>query len=160
MATNEEWAVGYARQAGADFATYQLLQRESRSQIPQCHKLHFLQMACEKLVKAHLIKGGADPKSLQSSHAYVEGTLPVVIRHQLILLGNPTHDSAGIMKHAHQISKEIDMLALRPSGTSGAIRARTTASTRGKTVQRFFASLSIGNSSHRICCSPRRPEHS
>jgi len=35
MATNAEWAVGYARQAGADFATYNQLQ--GKSSIPQCH---------------------------------------------------------------------------------------------------------------------------
>jgi hypothetical protein len=96
MATNEEWTVGYARQARADFATYQLLQGESR--VPQCHKLQFLQMACEKLVKAHLIKGGTDPKSLQSSHAYVAGTLPVVIRQQLVLSGVRAHNRRWIME--------------------------------------------------------------
>ena len=46
-------------------------------EIPQCHKLLLLQMACEKLAKAHLIKGGRDPNTLQSSHATVAGTLPV-----------------------------------------------------------------------------------
>ena len=86
MATNAEWAVGYARQAGADFATY--LELQGNSSIPQCHKLQFLQMACEKLVKAHLIAGGTDPKTLQTSHAYVAGTLPVVIRQQLLCVGD------------------------------------------------------------------------
>jgi hypothetical protein len=109
MATNAEWAVGYARQAAADFATYNRLQGDAS--IPQCHKLQFLQMACEKLVKAHLIKGGAEPKDLQSSHAYVAGTLPVVIRQQLILSGLGTHKAAWNMEHARVIAAEIDVLA-------------------------------------------------
>ena len=118
MATNEEWAVGYARQAGADFATYQLLQGDSR--VPQCHKLQFLQMACEKLVKAHLIKGGTDPKTLQSSHAYIALTLPIVIRQQLALSKVRTHDPQWIMRHARLIAEEIDMLA--PAVKRGGVR--------------------------------------
>lgn len=109
MATNDEWAIGYARQARADFATYQILQGDSR--VPQCHKLQFLQMACEKLVKAHLIKGGTDPKTLQSSHGYVAGTLPLVIRQQLTSTEISTHNSAWTMKHARLISAEIELLA-------------------------------------------------
>jgi hypothetical protein len=109
MATKAEWTIGYARQAAADFETYNQLQ--GNSSIPQCHKLQFLQMACEKLVKAHLIKGGTDPKTLQTSHAYVEGTLPVVIRQQLLLSGVGTHNPAWIMEHARLIAAEIEMLA-------------------------------------------------
>ena len=50
MATSAEWATGYARQADADFKTFEAVQDLS---IPECHRLLFLQMACEKLVKAH-----------------------------------------------------------------------------------------------------------
>jgi hypothetical protein len=44
-----EWRVAYAKQALAD-----LLARErllEHSDVPECHQLHFLQMACEKLCK-------------------------------------------------------------------------------------------------------------
>ena len=37
-------------------------------------------MACEKLAKAHLIAGGADPATLQGSHAYVAKQLPIIAR--------------------------------------------------------------------------------
>lgn len=109
MATNAEWAVGYARQASADFATY--LELRDISSIPACHPLQFLQMACEKLVKAHLIDGGTDPASLQTSHAYVAGTLPVVIRQQMPLSEIRTHDPRWIMAFTHLIAAEIEMLA-------------------------------------------------
>lgn len=92
-----------------DFATY--LQLQGRASIPQCHKLQFLQMACEKLVKAHLSKGGTDPTTLQSSHAYVAGTLPVVIRQQLLLSGVGTHQATWNVEHARLIAAEIEMLA-------------------------------------------------
>lgn len=60
MATSDEWASAYARQADADFTTFETLQSLP---LPQCHKLQFLQMACEKLVKAHLCGIGTDPES-------------------------------------------------------------------------------------------------
>lgn len=51
MASSAQWSVGFAQQAEADFATFERLQVLD---LPECHKLQFLQMACEKLVKAHL----------------------------------------------------------------------------------------------------------
>jgi hypothetical protein len=48
MATGAEWSTGYARQADADFKTFEAIQVLS---VPECHKLQFLQMACEKLVQ-------------------------------------------------------------------------------------------------------------
>ncbi len=109
MATPEEWTLGYARQAGAHFQTFLLLQENGS--VPQCHKLQFLQMACEKLVKAHLIKGGEDPSKLQSSHSRVAGTLPVVIRQHLMGSGVGTHNAEWNIRHARLIAEEIEMLA-------------------------------------------------
>ena len=109
MATNDEWANGYARQAEADFAAY--LELQGNGFLRQCHKLQFLQMACEKMVKAHLIKGGAKPHTLQSSHAYVAGTLPRVIKHQMGLSTTATDNPAWVIKHAQVIAEEIEMLA-------------------------------------------------
>jgi hypothetical protein len=109
MASPEDWAVGYARQAAADFEMFLYLQE--LSWVPQCHRLQFLQMACEKLVKAHLISGGEDPSKLQSSHSRVAGTLPVIIRQQLIISGVGTHNAKWNIQHARLIAEEIEMLA-------------------------------------------------
>jgi len=109
MSTLDEWAKGYARQAGADFENYLHFQGESK--VPQCHKLQFLQMACEKLAKAHLCLAGTDPKVLQTSHAYIARTLPVVLRQQLIITPVGTHSAAWIMKHIQLLAAEIEMLA-------------------------------------------------
>ncbi len=62
MATAADWAIAYARQADADFNTFEAIQDLS---IPSCHKLQFLQMACEKLVKAHLCQGGMVPSAFK-----------------------------------------------------------------------------------------------
>ena len=109
MATGAQWSHGYARQADADFRMFQAPQTESSVAI--CHKLLFLQMACEKLVKAHLCAGGTDPASLQTSHAYVAGSLPVVLRHTAISLNFTGQHAKWVLKHAKHLAQEIEVLA-------------------------------------------------
>jgi hypothetical protein len=112
MATSEEWMRGYARQAAADFQTFEMLQSLPVSAgVPECHQLQFLQMACEKLVKAHLCGRGTPPESLQSSHAYVAGTLPVVLRQYALFVNFTGPQAQAVLKYAKQISQEIDVLA-------------------------------------------------
>jgi hypothetical protein len=52
MATAIEWTRGYARRALADLDRNEAL--ESDGTALMCHRLQFVQMACEKLVKAYL----------------------------------------------------------------------------------------------------------
>jgi hypothetical protein len=47
----EVWASAFAAQSRSDWQVYDLLTAERR--IPPCHKLHYLQMACEKIAKAY-----------------------------------------------------------------------------------------------------------
>jgi len=98
----------YARQADADFRTLESLQEVS---IPECHKLQFLQMACEKLVKAHLCGSGADPGALQSSHAYFSKTLPVVLRQQASAVNFVVGRAKAALSHARHLAQEIEVLA-------------------------------------------------
>jgi hypothetical protein len=51
-ATPDNWGKAFAKQALADFEAWNELQ--GNTAIPSCQKLHFLQMACENLCKAHL----------------------------------------------------------------------------------------------------------
>jgi hypothetical protein len=71
--------------------------------------LHFLQMACEKLCKAHLCGAGSDPKDLQSSHAYIAKVLPIIVRGEL------ARDGSGKTRWALQpirhLAREIELLA-------------------------------------------------
>lgn len=57
--------IAFLRQARSDFAAFDHLVRQPRLAIPQCHPLHYLQMAAEKLAKAVLDAAGAlnDPYS-------------------------------------------------------------------------------------------------
>lgn len=108
MTDHAAWAIGYARQAQADFQTFEKLQAMT---VPECHKLQFLQMACEKLVKAHLCAGRTDPADLQASHAYVAGTLPVVLRQQARFINYEGPAARTTLRRARLLASEIDVLA-------------------------------------------------
>jgi len=108
MATPAEWATGYARQALADCRTFDLLQT---LRVPECHKLQFLQMTCEKLVKAHLCGEGWDPIRLQTSHAFVKKHLPAVIRQQAEFVNFTGSQAKKVLKNVRHLAQEIDVLA-------------------------------------------------
>ena len=79
--------------------------------LPDCQSLHFLQMACEKLAKARLCMTGADPKTLQSSHAYVAKQLPTIVLDELASEKAKPKVRRDIVKHARRLAREIELLA-------------------------------------------------
>lgn len=110
MSTADDWALGYARQARADFHTWEKLQ--GNDSIPECHQLLFLQMACAKLTKAHLlVRAGSDPKKLQTSHAYIAKTLPIIIRQQLFFSCPNLKGADWVIRHSKHLAQAIEMLA-------------------------------------------------
>lgn len=110
MMETDAWAGAFARQAKADFATWNKLQGEI--QVPKCHKLQFLQMACEKLAKAHLCRTGSDPHSLQASHAYTAKILPLIARERLIRAGKkPASPQTYPLPQIRHLAREIELLA-------------------------------------------------
>jgi hypothetical protein len=108
MATPAQWALGYARQAHADFQTWQAI--EGNEEVHPCHRMLFLQMACEKLCKARLIDDGTPPEALQTSHGYVANPLPLVIRSQLEFMGENLRAKAGLLRFTRHLAAEIEVL--------------------------------------------------
>ena len=108
MATPAEWARGYARQADADFQSWQAI--ESNEAVQPCHRMLFLQMACEKLCKARLIDAGTPPEALQTSHGYIANPLPLVIRAQLEFMGQSLRAKAGLLTFTRHIAAEIEVM--------------------------------------------------
>ncbi len=108
MADHAAWAVAYARQARADFETYDQLRDWP---IPECHKRQFLQMACEKLVKSHLRANKGNLADLQKSHAFVAKSLPVVLRRQAVLVGLGEGAIRNANHFAKCLSAEIEWLS-------------------------------------------------
>ena len=112
MTSTDDWIVAYARQADADFDTWEVLeQNQSHLKLPDCHKLMFLQMACEKLTKAHLCSHGSSPKELQSSHAYTAKNLHIIIREQARASSMKSAVIKGLVTHAKHLAQEICFLA-------------------------------------------------
>ncbi len=109
MATAAEWTVGYARQAEADFRTWETFQDSAA--VPECHRLLFLQMACEKLTKAHLCDEGTAPELLQTSHAYTAKTLPVILRQQIDHSGLNRRTAGWVVAKSKPLAREIELLA-------------------------------------------------
>ena len=112
MATNTEWSHGYARQADADFNMFQrLVSPHGTTGFLEYHKLQFLQMACEKLVKAHLCGEGSNPIALQTSHAYVASALPVVLHKTAQTMKFAGKHAKWVLRHARLLAHEIELLA-------------------------------------------------
>ena len=97
MSEPADRALAYARQASADFRAWELYEQNPEAVAAECHKLLFLQMACEKLCKACLIRTGARPEDLQTSHGYIANPLPVVIRQEIIDSGQSPNKMQGVL---------------------------------------------------------------
>lgn len=107
--TPDEWGQAFAKQAMADFTAWDELQ--GNTAVASCQKLHFLQMACEKLCKAHLCKhSGADPLTLQSSHTYIAKNLDIIIRQQLSLTPKPPSNGKFLLSYCKHLAREIELL--------------------------------------------------
>ena len=69
------WHDAYLLQARSDWQIFRTLQQQP---VEECHSLHYLQMATEKLGKAFLIAGGNAPALVQTSHKAFVRFLQVV----------------------------------------------------------------------------------
>lgn len=113
MSDPVDWARAYARQADADFRAWELSERHPQAVAAECHKLLFLQMACEKLCKAHLILNQTPPEALQAGHGYVANPLPIVIRRQVIASGQDLRKMQGVLNQVRHLAEE-SRCSIRP----------------------------------------------
>ena len=67
-------------------------------------------MACEKLCKAYLIKGGTPPESLQSSHGYIANPLPIIIKQQILSQRKVLKGLDWLITHIRHWAYEIEVL--------------------------------------------------
>jgi hypothetical protein len=110
VSSGEEWSRAYAIQAQTDFTARDTLCRERN--LPPCQQLHFLQMGCEKLCKAHLCARGSKPDDLQTSHAYIAKNLPLIAEMQYIKACNkPLQGQVWFMPDFRNLAREIELLA-------------------------------------------------
>jgi len=80
----KEWSLAFIRQADADFRAYELYEMYPDSLAAECHKLQFLQMACEKACNALVLTSGIHSSDdVQSSHGYIRKHLPTIIKQEM-----------------------------------------------------------------------------
>ncbi len=110
MSTTKDWVRGYARQADVDLHAHELYANHPVALAAECHKLLFLQMACEKVCKSYLIRGGAQPWSVQSSHAHIAGPLPGILRQRMLKVGYDARKIESLVTKFRHIAREIELL--------------------------------------------------
>jgi len=110
MSDPADWAEGYARQADADLKAWEYYEEHPEAIAAECHRLMFLQMACEKLCKAYLIERGTSPSALQTSHAFVANPLPDIIRQQLLYLRRDLRGLRHLLRDVRHLANEIELL--------------------------------------------------
>jgi hypothetical protein len=105
------WADAFARQARSDKQTYEVLCKQPG--LPECHRLHYLQMFLEKLCKVHLWRDWGPiqgrPEFL-TSHGVIAKALPLAVSKLLAKdKGRPIRSDE--MFEIRRICREIELLA-------------------------------------------------
>jgi hypothetical protein len=79
------YAVAFYRQAQSDWDVY--LRLTQMLDVPRCHELHYLQMACEKLAKAYRLRDlDADIDDLATKHTGFMKFINTFLRSPRVLL--------------------------------------------------------------------------
>jgi hypothetical protein len=104
---DDGWTRAYAKQALSDLDAREALVSAG---CHKCHRLHFLQMAAEKVCKAYLVKtNGHD--HLKKTHACVKNVLPQLARS---FFSNTNQNSAAKINRVKAVKRfaaEIEVLA-------------------------------------------------
>jgi len=110
MAGNREWMKAFARQAQVDLLAREALIAQGQAfGLPPCQELHFLQMACEKLSKAHLYSTSNPPDDVQSSHRHTSTQIPIIIREIHVREGGRRGDT-WFPDEIRRLAREIALL--------------------------------------------------
>lgn len=104
--TDRDWAAAYALQALSDLKAREAL---IAAGVDRCHNLHFLQMATEKVCKAHLCEVNGE-STVRKIHGYVQSVLPLLARQfgGLTVTGGLKAWQLSAIK---TIGREIELLA-------------------------------------------------
>ena len=105
--TKAAWARAFANQALSDLHAHEIL---AGSDADKCHRLHFLQMAAEKICKAHLIDANGY-EAMKPVHCIVAKHLPIIIRQLLVQHHQKNSVIRQRVKFAKHLGVEIDILS-------------------------------------------------
>ena len=110
MAPTENWARAYARQALSDLRVRETLVAARAGQVDRCHQLHFLQMAAEKVCKAHLSAANGN-RDVKRTHAYVAKILPILAKAFYTRLDGQGSLTSWQSGQIRRLAEEIELLA-------------------------------------------------
>lgn len=104
------WYNAFLQQARSDWQAYESL---GTSAVADCHRLHYLQMATEKLGKALLLAGGTDVAAVQRSHRAFTRFLQIAARNHGLQreLGMTGRQLRAHLQQLLPIAYEIEKLA-------------------------------------------------
>jgi hypothetical protein len=109
--TYAEWARAYARQGAADLSVYhELVKLCTAGTIEDCHEMHYLQMAIEKLARAYMLKHSkGDRTRYLNSHVAVNDFAQIYVSS---LEWAPRFDgNRGLWSQVKQLAGAIEELA-------------------------------------------------
>lgn len=107
----QAFAEAFIAQARSDWGVQRLLSEEK--DVAVCHRLHYLQMVCEKLAKAYRLRDTKSPVSeLVSKHTgfekFVGAFFAVALRDEY---QGKDAQLQGLIKRARALAREIEKLA-------------------------------------------------
>ncbi len=103
-------ADAYAEQSRSDFTVYSVYLQEAE----ECHRLHYLQMACEKIAKAYRLRDlvSFNPEDLYS-HTVFSKFITGFLKSKLVRRRYASQDSKRrqVERYARSLAVEIEKLA-------------------------------------------------
>ena len=112
LATRQQWADAYYAQACSDWVLFRMLLQ--RSDVPRCHSLHYLQMATEKLSKAHRFRDPAvNEATLTTSHLGFSRYLNAFLRSDLLRdqYSGRTAQLERLQRDCNRLARAVERLA-------------------------------------------------
>lgn len=115
--TRDQWSVAYARQGKSDLDAYRILRQAFLdNRLPVCHSLHYLQMAAEKIAKAHELGKAGSNKSLDTlttrhTGASIEEFVKTVfkqVRGPALIKAKKTEQLATLMSKIGTLARQLE----------------------------------------------------
>jgi len=107
----------FLAQARSDYRTFEILLAQPRDEVPECHPLHYLQMACEKLAKA--LRGKISGTPVGRSHvAFSRLARELAVRQDvLVAVGySKPAETARFLGRATPLFRQLEQLCPSVAG--------------------------------------------
>ena len=104
------FAEAFIAQARSDWRVYRIL--AERNEVPSCHRLHYLQMVCEKLAKAYRLRDTKSPvDELVSKHSGFSKFVGPFFTALKDEYSGKDAQLRGLIQRARTLAREIEKLA-------------------------------------------------